>query len=223
MIIKRHMDEENQELRCMIADMSRRVRCMLDLSMRSLSDLTRDHLDSIFDLETDVNRYQMKIDDLAWKIMALYQPTASDLRALIGAIKISSDLERAGDQLCAMCRRIAELQALGCKEYPDPVLELQIMVRSLFRDGCTVIENLQEDLAEAIFHGDDTIDEAFENLFQSLRQEMKTDSSQVDVNLNLLAVARALEQVADMACNLAEVAIFMKKGLDVRHHGLRPD
>jgi len=49
---------------------------------------------------------------------------------------------------------------------------------------------------------------------------MKKGPDEVDINLNFLAVARALEHVADMACNLAEVAIFMKKGLDVRHHGM---
>ncbi|OIP29673.1 hypothetical protein AUK22_02935 [bacterium CG2_30_54_10] len=220
MIIKRHMDEEILELRGMIADISTAVRGMLDLCIKPLAELTGDDFDRVFDLEIDVNRYQIKIDDLAWKIMALYQPTASDLRLLIGAIKISSDFERAGDQLCTLCRRIVELKKQGCPEYPATVLELQVMVRSLFRDGCLVIDSLQEEMAEAIFMGDDTIDEVFENLFQSLRKEMKKGPDEVDINLNFLAVARALEHVADMACNLAEVAIFMKKGLDVRHHGM---
>jgi len=107
MIIKRHMDEEILELRGMIADISTAVRGMLDLCIKPLAELTGDDFDRVFDLEIDVNRYQIKIDDLAWKIMALYQPTASDLRLLIGAIKISSDFERAGFDGAVPIRRHA--------------------------------------------------------------------------------------------------------------------
>lgn len=223
MIIKRHMDDEVQELQERILKMTRAVLGMLDLALKPLAVLAKEDFDRIFDLESDVNRHQIKIDDLAWKIIALYQPTASDLRRLIGAIKLTSDFERAGDQICAMCRRIMDLRELGCGEYPPAVYELQVMVKSLFRDGCMVLDSLNEELAEAVFLGDDTIDDAFEALFQWLRQEMKADPGAIDRYLNFLAVARSLEQVADMACNLAEVAIFMKKGLDVRHRGLGQD
>ncbi|MFZ2959930.1 MAG: phosphate signaling complex protein PhoU [Candidatus Ozemobacteraceae bacterium] len=221
MLMKRHMDQETDELGQMVEDMGRDVLAMLELCMSNVSDGRGEIFDAIFGKETEVNRLQMKIDDLAWKIMALYQPTASDLRRLIGAIKVAADLERAGDEVCAMCRRIMEVKRIECSAQAPQLIEMQTMVKSLLKDGLFAVKELDEVLSESIFKADDAIDEAFHGLFEWVREGLKRDDRNVELYLSFLSIGRSLERIADHATNLAEIAIFIKKGQDVRHHSMK--
>lgn len=220
MIIKRHMDMEMTELRGMLHDMGRRVLSMLERGLKHIGSVDSNVFDAIFDDEVEVNRLQMRIDDLAWKVMALYQPTAGDLRELIGAIKAAADLERVGDEVCAMCRRSMSLGRNAWHVDPPTLIELGVMVQSLFKDGLTALFHPAEELAESIFTADDAIDDAFQALFEQVRERLRTEPDHVDSLLDFLSMGRSLERVADHATNLAEIAIFMQKGQDVRHHGL---
>lgn len=219
-IIKRHMDMEMAELRGMLHDMGRRVLGMLERGLMNVGSGNSDVYDIIFDEEVEVNRLQMRIDDLAWKVMALYQPTAGDLRALIGAIKAAADLERVGDEVCTMCRRSMSLGKNAWHVDPPTLVELGVMVQSLFKDGLTALFNPTEDLAESIFTADDAIDDAFQALFEQIRERLRSEPDHIDSLLDFLSMGRSLERIADHATNLAEIAIFMQKGQDVRHHGL---
>ncbi len=219
-IIKRHMDQEIRELKTLVLEMAQAVLKMLEIQIEHVGSSDQDVYDRVFDIEVDVNRHQMKIDDLAWKIIALYQPTAGDLRGLIGAIKAASDLERVGDEVCAMCRRSMNLSKIGGKNDLPRFIELQVMVRSFFKDGLAAFFEPQEEMVEAIFQADDTIDEAFHLLYESLKESIKNEPARAEVFLDFLSMGRSLERIADHATNLAEIAIFMKKGQDVRHHGL---
>jgi len=219
-IIKRHMDMEMAELRGMLHEMGRRVLSMLERGLKHVGTSNDGIFDTIFDDEVEVNRLQMRIDDLSWKVMALYQPTAGDLRALIGAIKAAVDLERVGDEVCAMCRRSMSLAKNPWHVDPPTLIELGVMVQSLFKDGLTALFDPTEELAESIFTGDDAIDDAFQALFEQVRTRLSSEPDHVDSLLDFLSMGRSLERVADHATNLAEIAIFMQKGQDVRHHGL---
>ena len=208
------------DLNAQVAGMSKAVLKMLEISTEKMDCFDESRNEKIQAFEIEVNRSQMRIDDLAWKIMALYQPTATDLRTLIGAIKIASDLERAGDAICALCRRAMTISGMPWKNEPAILFELEIMVRSLFKDGLTVLSTLDESLAESIFIADQTLNETFQLLFETIRAQMKAEPEHIDVLLEYLAMGRSLERIGDLSTNLAEVAVFMKKGQDVRHHGL---
>ena len=220
MKIKRHLDHEIGDLRNLLSGMSNLVLAMLIEAIQNLSPAKPEVFDHIFDREVEINRLQMRIDDLAWKIMALYQPTASDLRFLIGVIKAAVDLERVGDEVCAMCRRAMDLREQEWKIEPVDLAELQVMTRSVFKDGVSVLNQPDEGLAETIFNSDDTIDEAFEALFEKVVIGIRENPDRALSWLDFLSIGRSLERIADHATNLAEISIFMLKGKDVRHHGM---
>ena len=220
MTIRRHLDQEIEDLRVLLEEMCQTTLNMLLSSIGNLYTADQAEFDRIFDLEVDVNRLQMKIDDLAWKIMALYQPTASDLRFLIGSIKAAVDLERVGDEVCVMCRRAMELHEEDFRIPPSDLTELEIMTRSVYKDGVSILLNPNEDLADIILSSDDTIDRALCDLFQKVLQNLHENPSQAESWLDFLAIGRSLERIADHATNLAEIAIFMLKGKDVRHKGM---
>ncbi len=220
MVIKRHFDHEMADLRELVRSTGDKVLRMFEYSQERSGNFDQALFDRIYAIEVEVNRSQMRIDDLTWKIMALYQPTASDLRILIGGIKLASNLERIGDEIIVWNRRGVDVSKNSWKKQPPQLFGMEAMVKSILKDGLTVISNLDMELAESIFESDDVIDQEFKSLFESLRDEIKKEPTHVDSLLDYMSMGRSLERIGDYATNLAEIAIFMKKGQDVRHHNL---
>ncbi|MBI3037849.1 phosphate signaling complex protein PhoU [bacterium] len=220
MTIKRHQDAEMAELQGITEEMANFCFTMLELSFQNIGKYDQDVYDRIFDIEIEVNRHQMKIDDLAWKIIALYQPTAGDLRNLIGTIKGAVDMERIADEICTFCRRSMTLRNYQWKELPTTLFDLQNRVKELLKNGFTAIFSKDVVLADSILLADDSVDALFQTLFEWIRDEMKKSPDRIDTLLDFLSMGRSLERIGDHATNLAEIAIFVEKGTDVRHHGL---
>ena len=216
MIIKRHMDMEMTELRGMLHEMARRVLGMLEHGLKNVGNGSSDVYDVIFDEEVEVNRLQMRIDDLAWKVMALYQPTAGDLRALIGAIKAAADLERVGDEVCTMCRRSMSLGKNPWHVDPPTLVELGVMVQSLFKDGLTALFEPTEELAESIFNADDAI------MMRSRRCSSRSARARTELSMDACSTSfdgPGLERIADRHEPRRDRHLHAEQP-DVRHHGL---
>ncbi len=220
MVIKRHFDHEMADLRELVRSTGDKVLRMFEYSQERSGNFDQALFDRIYAIEVEVNRSQMRIDDLTWKIMALFQPTASDLRILIGGIKLASNLERIGDEIIVWNRRGVDVSKNQWRKQPPQLYGMEAMVKSILKDGLTVISNLDMELAESIFESDDIIDHEFKSLFEAIREEIKVEPSHVDSLLDYMSMGRSLERIGDYATNLAEIAIFMKKGQDVRHHNL---
>lgn len=220
MIVKRHFDQGMADLNALVKRTGEVVLRMFEFSMERSGNFDQELFDKIYTLEIEVNRSQMRIDDLSWKIMALYQPTASDLRILIGDIKLASNLERMGDEIIVWNRRGLDVSKNEWKKQPRQLVEMEAMVKSILKDGLTAIATLDMELAESIFSSDDVIDSEFHSLFEYIRDAIKKEPQHTDSLLEYLSMGRSLERIGDYATNLAEIAIFMKKGQDVRHHNL---
>src|SRR3954462_14218455 len=98
--LRRHFEEVEEELKYRLLHMGSLVEEMIHLSVTALVDRRPEPLTEVATKEREVNQLHIEIDDRCFKLLALYQPAASDLRFIVGAIKINSDLERIGDQAC---------------------------------------------------------------------------------------------------------------------------
>src|ERR1051326_5342067 len=96
--MKRHFEEVEEELKYRLLHMGSLVEEMIHLAVMALLERTTDPLAKVYSNEKDVNSLHIEVDDRCFKLLALYQPAAADLRFIMGAIKINSDLERIGDQ-----------------------------------------------------------------------------------------------------------------------------
>src|SRR5690349_17131193 len=96
--MRRHIEEVEEELKYRLLHMGSLVEEMIHLAVTSLLDRSPATLDQVHVKEKEVNQLHIEIDDRCFKLLALYQPAADDLRFIMGAIKINSDLERIGDQ-----------------------------------------------------------------------------------------------------------------------------
>jgi phosphate transport system protein len=165
-----------------------------------------------------VNRLHIDIDDRCFRLLALHQPMASDLRTIVAAVKINTDLERVGD----LAVNIAE----AAKRYVlhPPVKQLVDIPRmgkiaqAMLRDALDAYVRRDTALAQSVLDCDDQLDALKSQVFRELLTYMLRDPSTIEPALDLILVSRHLERIGDHATNIAEDVIFMVSAQDVRHH-----
>lgn len=167
--------------------------------------------------DTEVNRMDVEIDERCVQLLALHQPAASDLRFITTGLKITTDLERIGDNAVNICERVLELN-----EEPQlkPYLDLPRMAelaQSMVKDSLDAFVRDDTILAEDVIGRDDEVDQLNYQLYRELLSYMAEDPKTITRATHLLFVSKYLERIADHATNIAEMVVFMVKGRTIRH------
>ena len=169
--------------------------------------------------DAPLNEFHIEIDDLCLKLLALHSPMAADLRAIMAAIKINSDLERVGD----LAVNIAEATRRYTSHAPVKRLidipRMATMAQAMLRDALDSYVRGDMDLAQRVLDEDDNLDHLKTQVFRELLTYMLQNPATIEPALDLILVSRHLERIGDHATNVAEDVIFMVSGRDVRHHG----
>ena len=214
----RHFDEELKSLKEKIVRMSTLAQEMIECSIYALKDRKQELIDEVMKKEKAVNELQIDIDDYAFKLIALHQPAASDLRFIVSAIKINADVERIGDLAVNIVERVTDL----LKEAPlKPLIDLPKMAmiaQGMVKDAITAFINRDSELGNAVCRRDDEVDDLNNAIFHELYGYMTSDVKNINRAIDLILVARHLERIADHATNIGEDVIYIVKGCDVRHH-----
>jgi phosphate transport system protein len=169
-----------------------------------------------------VNQLHIEVDRRCFRLLALHQPMATDLRAIVAAVKINTDLERVGD----LAVNIAEA---GTRYIAHPPVKKLIdipqmgdIAQAMLRDALDAFVKRDTRLAHQVLNEDDRLDSLKTQVFRDLLTYMLEDQSTVEPSLDLILVSRHLERIGDHATNIAEDVIFMVSALDVRHHPPAP-
>ncbi|HKH73510.1 MAG TPA: phosphate signaling complex protein PhoU [Vicinamibacterales bacterium] len=169
-----------------------------------------------------INQLHIEVDNRCFRLLALHQPMATDLRAIVAAVKINTDLERVGD----LAVNIAEA---GIRYISHPPVKKLIdipqmgdIAQSMLRDALDAFVKRDTRLAHQVLNEDDRLDSLKTQVFRDLLTYMLKDQSTVEPSLDLILVSRHLERIGDHATNVAEDVIFMVSALDVRHHPPAP-
>ncbi len=174
-------------------------------------------LERIVTSDEDVNRLQMEIDNRCFKLLALYQPVAVDLRLIVAAMKINDDLERVGD----LAVNVAEAGRRYLRHPPvKPLIDLPRMgdiARQMLRDAIGAFISKDVAVCRDVLARDDEVDALKDQVFRELLTYMLADNSTVEPSLDLILISRHLERVADHATNIAEDVVFLVEARDVRH------
>jgi phosphate transport system protein len=171
--------------------------------------------------EALINRSEREIDQMALDLLAMEQPMAVDLRFVLAAIKINSDLERVGDQSMTIALLAEELAGTDPCSFPVDIPRMAEMSMEMVRKSLQALTDRDAELAASVLQMDDAVDEMNRRAKGVLLDCIAQDSSAARSAVNLLFIARSLERIADHATNMAEDVIFWVRGADVRHgHGL---
>ena len=222
----RGYEQQLSQLRSSVLEMGGLVEDQIAHAVRALT--TRDPVLAHTTIDRDhmVNRYDVEIDDLCLKLLALHQPAARDLRLITTALKITTDLERIGDLAAHIAERALELDAEAPVEpTAESMIDLPLMAnlaRTMLHRALDAFVRNDAELALDVCRSDDAIDKLHGQLFRALLAFMAKDPATIARMMRLLFVSKNLERVGDHATNIAEMVIFLVKGQSIRHMDTPP-
>lgn len=191
-----------------------RVRAIVE----ALVEREIDVVDQVQSGDEPINRLHMEVDNRCFKLLALHQPMATDLRAIVAAVKINTDLERVGDLAVNIAEAVRRyLLHPPVKQLIDIPRMAEIAQRML-RDALDAYVRRDTDLAQVVLNEDDKLDALKTQVFRELLTFMLQDPGTIEPALDLILISRHLERIGDHATNVAEDVIFMVSAKDVRHH-----
>jgi phosphate transport system protein len=153
-----------------------------------------------------------------FKLLALYQPMAVDLRTIVSTVKINGDLERVGD----LAVNIAEAAEHYIRHPPvKPLIDLprmSDMAQGMLHDALDAFVTRNVKTAQAVLVQDDVLDGLKNQVFRELLTYMLGEPRKIEPAIELVLISRHLERVGDHATNIAEDVIFIVEARDIRHH-----
>lgn len=218
-----HFEQELAELKERLLLMSSLAEQSVAQSLKAL--IQRDEaLAKKVDADDDaLDRLQVEIDERCIRLLALRQPLARDLRLITMAMKISTDMERIGDQASGIARRAMELNA---EPELKPLVDLPRMAeicQGMIRDVLDAFVYAKPDLARQVIQRDEDVDRLNKQLQRELTSYMIENPGTITRSLLLMRVARNLERIGDHATNIAEEVVYLCEARDIRHaHTSRP-
>ncbi|MBN1688703.1 MAG: phosphate signaling complex protein PhoU [Candidatus Omnitrophica bacterium] len=217
-MMERHFDDELKKVREKLFRMGLLVEEAVSQSMAALFERDSEKAKAVIKADQDINLFEIELDELGHELMARYQPAARDLRLLTMALKITNDLERMGDQAVNIAEKALVInQEPPLKPYQD-LPEMAEKVREMVRGSLSAFMDQDPDSAKKILEADDTVDEINDHIYDDVQAVLVKNPDRIRTGVSLIMVSHNLERIADLATNIAEDVIYLKKGVDVRHH-----
>jgi len=217
----KNYEYELKTLREKLLLMGAKAEGMVTRAMSSLVDGDATLAKRMIEEDREINQLEKEIDGLCFNLLALRQPTASDLRFIVTSLKVVTDLERMGDLAVNIAERALELlQDQPLKPYVD-LPKLSQMAQKMMKEALDAFVERNESLAMHVLAEDDAVDDLTAGIFNELVSLMNRETQNVSRAVRLTFVAKYLERIADHATNVAEMVLFMLRGEDIRHqiHG----
>jgi len=224
MIAAKHILGTFDEL---LASLRNNVLMMAGLTERSLERAMKGLVDRNDDLcattiadDEEIDHLEKQMDKDGVDILLRFQPVAYDLRRVVSAMKLSTNLERMGDQATTIARRARKLNQHPALPEVELIRGMYEQAMSMFKDSVDAFVREDVDLGCAVVARDEKLDELNHEASRKLIERMAKDPDQLRGYLNLIFIGRCLERVGDHATNIAEDAVYAAAAQDIRHPSL---
>jgi phosphate transport system protein len=218
----RAYEQELRALKDRLLAMGGRCEQLITMATRALGELDVDLAKKVEQTDRAINVEEVAIDEATVRILALRQPVGRDLRFLVLALKVVTDLERIGDESVNLAERAIELSG------NPPLLPLQPQLQELAEAATKMVHQaldsfVTEDvaLARSVLAADDHVDALYGALIRASMTMVEQHPTRVREGFRFAFCAKYLERIADHATNIAEQVVFLVSGEDVRHTGSR--
>ncbi|WP_078119906.1 phosphate signaling complex protein PhoU [Thiosocius teredinicola] len=212
---------ELEEIRSRVLAMGGLVERQLELAISALNKGESEAAEEVVSNDYQVNAYDVDIDERCTQILALRQPTASDLRLVLAVIKTTADLERIGDEAKRVARMVIRASSgEHGRNLFGQIAHLGSKVQQMLHRALDAFARMDVDAAIDVAHEDVQVDREYESAMRQSMTYMMEDPRSIPSVLDLIWAARALERIGDRCCNISEYVIYFVKGKDVRHTSL---
>lgn len=215
--MERHFDAELGQLKEKLLKMAGMVEEAISLSIKALVDRDEPLAQKIIKEDQQINQMEIEIDEMAFRLLALHQPTAVDLRFIIMALRINTDLERMGDLAVNISERTLDLLKEPLLKPLIDIPRMAAMAQKMVKDSLDAFVNKDADLGRNVCKRDDEVDDLNLQIFRELLTYMSEDPHTIKRAIDLILIAKHLERIADHATNIGEDVVYLVKGKSIKH------
>jgi phosphate transport system protein len=215
--MKEHFSEQLESLRRQLIGMGAEVENQIRLAVDALVEADAGKARRVIDDDRRIDELEVKNEDATIHLLATQQPVASDLRLLVAALKINSDLERIGDHavnIAEAAERMSHVRPF--KPWIDVPYMAEI-ARGMLRDALDAFVRRDSALARAVCERDDLLDEKNKSMIRELLTYMAENPALISSCIEIMGLSKNLERVGDLSTNIAEETIFITDGQIIKH------
>jgi phosphate transport system protein len=210
--IVKSFDEELKRLTNTIARMGGLAEAQIANGIQALIKRDTELAASVVEADQKIDALEREVDDQAIQMLALRQPMASDLRAIVGALRIASDVERIADYAANVAKRAIALSQMAPVRPVHAVPRMGRVVQEMVKDVLDAYANRDVEKAVAVWTRDEELDEMYSSLFRELLTYMMEDPRNITASTHLLFIAKNIERIGDHATNVAEMVHYLVRG-----------
>ena len=215
--MERQFELHLAKLRTRIIKMSSLVEEQLEFALRAFDDSNMKLADIVKEREEKINKLDRKIEKTCQKIIALSQPVAMDLRLVISALTINTNLERVGDLAENIAKTSQEFKEQPSFIKETKYFEMSTIVKKMMRHAIDSFNNNDPELAKKVIELDNQVDTLFVENRKIVISKMKENPLLIDDALGLLDICRHLERIGDHSTNIAEDVYFIVEAQLIKH------
>jgi phosphate transport system protein len=213
----RQFDQELGNLKQDLLRMAALAETAVAKSLLSVMNRDSDLAREVITDDITLNRMELAIEEQAFKLLALRQPVATDLRLTVAAMRIATELERIGDQAVNVAERALELNSSPPLELPIDIKIMADMALGMVRTSIDAFVNQDPKLAIQVCQRDVEVDILDDEYIQKILGYMIQESRWVTRLHHFIIIVRNLERIADLATNIAEDIVFIVEGRVIKH------
>lgn len=208
---------EIEDLKEQLLKMALLAEAALDQSIKALMARDPDLARQVIQGDKAINDLEEELDAVCVRIIALYQPVATDLRQVMAVDHLIVELERLGDLAVNVAEEVLNLEQFPAVELHRDLSRMSNMVQRMIRDSLRAFITQDAALAREVCKQDNEVDYLDRALIQELLEYMGRSREAVTIGLSQITVIRNLERAGDHATNIAEQVVYMVEGENVRH------
>lgn len=213
-----HFDEELEMVKREVIEMATLVEESITKALEALKKRDTKLAKTIREIDHQIDKYEIAIEEKCIELIARHQPVGSDLRFLVGVIKMNNDLERMGDHAV----NIADcIKFLVEEPRMKPVSNLWTMAKVVNEMLTESVESFMvndPNRAQKVCERDSVVDEMRNEVFRILITYMLEEPDKIGAAIQYMLVARNLERIADLSTNICEDTIYIAQARVIKHH-----
>jgi phosphate transport system protein len=211
-----YFQHDLMKLKARVLEMGTLAESMVTGAARALVEADPRLVQQVLADEPVLDGFQLQIDGEAIRLITIYAPVARDLRSLLMVARITTELERIGDQAVDNCEYVKLLPQPQPRPLPD-LIAMSDIVSGMIHDALRAFRDEDTTIAARVLKLDDRVDTLDRQVFQELLEHRAGDAAARAESMSLALIARSLERMADHATNVCEEVFYLVEGADIRH------
>jgi phosphate transport system protein len=219
----RHLQQEIEKLKGKLLALVANAKDAVEKAVKSVDERDACLAQAVVEGDEEIDRAEVDLEEDCLKILALYQPVATDLRLIVSVMKINNDIERIGDLAVNIAERTLFLCTEPPIEAPSDLADMRTKALAMLTGSLDSLVRQDTKRAREVRTGDDEVDDLNRQIFREFSAAVRKNPENVECLLSYLSVGRHLERIADYATNIAEDVIYLMEGEIVRHKPTLPE